>query len=188
MRRLWRSLVPALAILLTIASASVSAGCDRDDDGWQPQAQFAPSKRPAFGARVTDGRLQIWTAPRCLNVREVHITFGLGGPELVLTAAGADLPTVERLTVGGPYPGLTVSQAPPADFDWRTPKLLFVNVESTPKGFAGTTEMAEILGGSAAHPDDTFWFDGVGWLNPAEVAAQEGTKFLGICTPDPAKK
>ncbi len=48
-----------------------------------------------------------------------------------------------------------------------------------------TTELAEVIKGSAEHPDDTYWFQGVGWLNPAQVKKQDGKTFLATCTDSP---
>ena len=138
--------------------------------------------RPAFGARVTDGKLDIWVPPGCAGVRSVEVGFGFG-PELVLTDASG-MATLDRFTVGGPYPaGLTVTEAPPPDFDWRAVEYLFVDVDSTPKGWAGTSRMADVVEGSDSHPDDTFYFGGVGWLDPEGVAEREGKEFAGVCRP-----
>ena len=38
---------------------------------------------------------------------------------------------------------------------------------------------------SADHPDDTYWFQGVGWLNPDEVKKQDGKTFLRHVHPEP---
>lgn len=156
--------------------------CDSDDDGWNPAAQFAPEKRPAFGAREADGKLQIWMPPGCVGVRSIELTFGRHGPDLVLTATSGTA-TLDRFTVGSPDPGLTVTEAPPPDFDWRTVDELHLNVESTPKGFAAVSAVADIVDGSGDHPDNTFFFDGVGWLDPEGVAARIGKDFEGVCTP-----
>jgi hypothetical protein len=54
-------------------------------------------------------------------------------------------------------------------------------------GWATSTDLAEVIKGSRQHPADTYWFQDVGWLNPADVAAKDGKTFLATCTPDPAK-
>lgn len=79
-------------------------------------------------------------------------------------AAGVD---VEHLTFGSPYPGFNVLKPLPPEFDWRKAKSLGV-----------LTEVFEL---SAHHPDDTYWFQGVGWLNPADVAEHDGKDFLTVC-------
>jgi hypothetical protein len=37
-------------------------------------------------------------------------------------------------------------------------------------GFPSTTDVAEVRNGSADHPDDTYYFQGVGWLSIADAA------------------
>ncbi|WP_395306807.1 hypothetical protein V4U86_15185 [Mycobacterium sp. AMU20-3851] len=159
--------------------AAGSAGCRTDPTS--TDAQFAPPMLPSFGARVTDGKLEIWMPPGCRDVRRVEVGFGLG-PKLVLTDASGTA-TMDRFTVGGPYPGLTVTEAPPPDFDWRAEEYLFLNVESTPGGYPGTSVVADIVDGSDSHPADTFYFYGVGWLDPDGVAQREGKDFAGVCRP-----
>ncbi|WP_165692697.1 hypothetical protein [Mycolicibacterium fortuitum] len=34
---------------------------------------------------------------------------------------------------------------------------------------------------SAQHPPDTYYFEGQGWLNPADVDARDGTSMQTIC-------
>ena len=52
-------------------------------------------------------------------------------------------------------------------------------------GWGSTTQLAEVIKGSAEHPDDTYWFQGVGWLNPAQVKEQDAKTFLATCTDSP---
>ncbi|OCB54810.1 hypothetical protein A5722_19175 [Mycobacterium vulneris] len=170
----------ALAVLLSLLVAMGFSACRTGDRPWS-DAPFAAPTRPAFGARVTDGKLEIWVPPGCVGVRSVEVGFGFG-PKLVLTDSSGTA-TLDRLTVGGPYPGLTVTEAPPPDFDWRTEEYLFLNVQSTPGGYPATARMAEVVAGSNSHPADTFFFDGVGWLDPEGVAQKEGKEFEGVCTP-----
>jgi hypothetical protein len=54
-------------------------------------------------------------------------------------------------------------------------------------GWGSHTNLATVIGESGQHPEDTYWFQDVGWLNPAQVAAQDGKTFLATCTADPAK-
>jgi hypothetical protein len=51
-----------------------------------------------------------------------------------------------------------------------------------------SVDLAEVLRGSAQHPDGTYWFQDVGWLDQAAVADKNGKTFLATCTPEPAKK
>lgn len=150
-----------------------------------------PANRPtvprSFGARVTNGRLAIWTGSRCPLTTEVILTFQPGQADLVLKAqsAGRDF---ERLTVGEPSADFDTVHDLPRGFDWRTAQSLLLRVDADHAGWPTTTQLAEVFRGSPLYADDTYFFQGVGWLNPAEVAAKDGTFFLGTCTPDPGKK
>lgn len=182
MTRRGQAVVAAVCVALVAA-----AGCHRSNN-WRPNAPFAPSLRPAFGARVTDGKLRIWTGSRCTGVTRVALTFEPSPAELVLTSQrGAD---VERLTLGGDYPGLQIAQPLPDGFDWHTEDSLRISVYGGPGGggLGSSTDLAEAIDGSEQHPVDTYWFQGVGWLDPDDVAARDGKTFLATCTPDPAKK
>ncbi len=174
----------AFAAALTVV-ASLVAGCD--DDGWEPAAPFAPSLRPAFGARATDGALRIWTGSRCENVTRMNFTFDPGGTKLDMTSAGESGVEVDHLTIGKPYPGLEIAKPLPAGFDWRTAKSLMLWLSAEPATWGSSTDIATVVDGSDEHPEDTYWFQDVGWLNPEQVAAQDGKTFLATCTPDPAK-
>jgi hypothetical protein len=94
----------------------------------------------------------------------------------------------EYFTLGDPSSGLEVFDPLPDGFDWRTQNSLSLVVYAKPADWDATTDLAEIIKGSADHPEDTYWFQGVGWLNPADVAAKDGKTFLATCTPEPAKK
>jgi len=168
------------AVLVALVAVAGLVGC-RTENTSRSDAPFAAPMMTAFGARVTDGKLEIWVPPGCSGVRSVEVGFGFG-PELVLTDASGTA-MFDRFTVGGPYPGLTVTEAPPPGFDWRAVEYLFLDVKSTPQGWAGTSRMADIVDGSDSHPADTFYFDGVGWLDPAGVAEREGKEFAGVCRP-----
>lgn len=173
----------ALAVVLL-------AGC-HTEQGWHPSAPFAPSLRPAFGARVTDGQLRIWTGSPCVGTR-FAFAFEPSRAELVLTSDAEQGATVEYLILGGPYPaGLVISKPLPEGFDWRSQESLRISIYGGSHSYGGwgsTTDLTEVIRGSTQHPPDTYWFQDVGWLNPAEVAAQDGKSFLATCTPDPAKK
>lgn len=178
-----------LSAIFTLVVALLAA-C-RTDHGWDPSAPFAPSLRPAFGARVTDGQLRIWTGSPCVGTR-FALTFDPSREELVLTSSAEKGAQVEYLTLGGPYPpDLLISRPLPKGFDWRTQESMRISIYGGAHSYGGwgsTTDLAEVIRGSARHPADTYWFQDVGWLNPAEVAAQDGKTFLATCTPDPAKK
>lgn len=176
-------------------------GCrSSDDDGWHPDAQFAPSLRPAFGARVTGGELQLWTGSPCVGVTRLSVVFDLatsGSAETVWTVprgattssrgANGSGVTVERFTLGMAPEGLTVSEPLSAGYDWRSAATAHLLVDGPPVTWGSSVELAEVTKNSAAHPDDTYYFQDVGWLDPAQVAAQDGKTFLTTCTPDPAK-
>lgn len=148
-----------------------------------------PSLMPAFGARVTDGRLQIWTGSHCVGVMSVILSFEPSRAELELRAQAESGAEVERLTLGGPYPtGLQVFQPLPDGFDWHTEESMGIAVYGGTGRWGTSTDLAEVIKGSSEHPPDTYWFQDVGWLNPADVAAKDGRTFLATCTDDPAKK
>ncbi|BBX12683.1 hypothetical protein MNVM_17640 [Mycobacterium novum] len=155
--------------------------------GCPAKAPWAPSLPPAFGARVTNGKLQIWTGSPCVGVTRIALYFGPSTAELTLTSPeGVD---IELLTLGGPYPvGMTESQPLPADFEWRNEKTMGFSTYGGSSRWGTSTDLTEVIEGSGTHPEDTFWFQDVGWLNPAQVAAQDGRTFLATCTADPAKK
>ncbi|ORW79221.1 hypothetical protein AWC26_16650 [Mycobacterium shimoidei] len=144
---------------------------------------------PAFGARVTDGKLRIWTGSRCVGVTDISISFEPGRAELKLSSRSETGVDVEYFTLGGPYPaGLEISKPLPDGFDWRAEKSMFLSPHGGSSHWGTSTDLAEVLKGSDQHPADTYWFQGVGWLSPADVAAKDGKRFLAVCTPDPAKK
>ena len=168
-------------ILSAVALASCGLFSDLEQD-------FSPSLPQAYGARMTDGELRVWTGSRCTEIKQLAFFFHPHGVELLLTSnnfirttnkeAGTD---VEYLTLG-PNPGWTITEPLPAGFDWKTAK-------SFRLAGAGVGEkavdIATIVEESALHPIDTYWFQGIGWLSPADVAAKDGKTFLAACTPDP---
>lgn len=176
--------------VLLVLVVVLLAGC-RTEQGWHPSAPFAPSLRPAFGARVTDGQLRIWTGSPCVGTR-FAFAFEPSRAELVLTSAVEKGAEVEYLPLGGPYPsGLVMSQSLPEGFDWRGQESMRISIYGGAYSYGGwgsTTDIAEVIQGSGQHPADTYWFQDVGWLNPAEVAAQDGKTFLATCSRDPAKE
>src|SRR3981189_1277693 len=109
--------IRSVGAMVATAAVVVLAACHGGGDDWSPEEQFAPSLRPAFGARVTDGQLRIWTGSPCAGVTRLALTFDPDEAELVLTAPHERPATVEHLTLGGPYPELTVADSLPAGFD-----------------------------------------------------------------------
>jgi len=179
-----RGVSAALAATTVVA---VLAACHGGDD-WSPDAQFAPSLRPAFGARVTDGRLHIWTGSRCVDVVRVMLTFEPDRSRLVLTAPRERPASVEHLTLGGPYPGLEVTEPLPDGFDWRNAESIRISVDGDTVSWGSSVTVADVVEDSGQHPRDSYYFERVGWLNADDVAAQDGRTFLATCTPDPAKQ
>lgn len=172
----------ARAIAITLAVLAIS-GCQIL--GKNPQA---PSLPPVFGARITDGQLHFWTGTPCTQVSRVAIAFSPGGAQLVLKPPANEWAQLEFLTLDGPNPGLNVAQSLPGGFDWHTAKT--VDLWMTAQEGAGSTptNIADIIAGSPEHPDDTYYFQGFGWLNPAQISAMNRKQLLTICTPDPAKQ
>ncbi len=195
MRSLPRPLALLLSGLLSVGLLGGLSGCHRSSDdasqggGWNPSAQFAPSLRPAFGARMTDGQLQIWTGSSCVGVTRLAITLDAGKAnkaETVLTA-GSGGATVERVTLGTAPQGLTVKDALPAGYDWSTASTAALSLYGPAATWGSSVDLAQVRSGSASHPANTYFFQGVGWLDAAQVAAQNGKTFLATCTLDPAK-
>ena len=140
----------------------------------------------AFGARVTDGELQLWTGAPCPGVTRVTVRFSADA-KLVLDPADGKRSELDHLDLDGPYPGWKVAQALPANFDWSTAEQVDLWIDGGEGEGSKRALMADIINGSDQHPADTFWFQDVGWLNPAQVADLDGKIFLTVCTPDPGK-
>lgn len=177
----------AVSATALIASLVALTGCDGDRRDWST-AQFAPSLEPSWGVRETDGRLQIWTGSPCVGITQISLSHNMGGPKLVLKPIRPEGAAVEYLTLGGPYPGLAVAESWPDGLDWRSADQLVLQVDGKDVHFGSTTQVSDITAGSPGHPQDTYWFDGVGWMSPADVAAQDGKTFTAVCTPDPLPK
>ncbi|OKH78945.1 hypothetical protein EB75_25670 [Mycobacterium sp. ST-F2] len=161
-----------------------------------------PSLSPEFGIRVTDGKLHIWTGSPCRGTTAIDLTFDrehsdsaalkLEATRLPEVAQSHKVPPnpgteVEYFTVGGPYPGFDVVQPLPPGFDWRTAETVSFRADGAPTAWGSTSKLAEAIKESDRHPADTYWFQGVGWLNPQDVGAQDGTTFLALCSRDPAQ-
>ncbi|WP_024803578.1 hypothetical protein [Nocardia sp. BMG51109] len=173
--------------MLAATAVLALTGACRSDGGWHPDAQFAPSLRPAFGARVTDGQLRIWTGSPCRDVTRLALAFGPERAEWVLTAPTEHPATAEHLTLGQTGPGFAVATPLPAGFDWRTAQWVRISVYG-PEAWGSYATIADVIDGSARHPDDTYLFQDVGWLDTAGVATGNGKTFLTTCTPDPARR
>jgi hypothetical protein len=170
-----------VAAWLMLAAAAVSVSCACDDLG-------RPSLNPAFGARDVGGQLHVWTGSTCHQVTELSLVFDPNQDdrvELDMRAPGESGVDVDHFTVGEPVPGLTVTQPLPADFDWRSAESVRISVTSADGGWGTTTQLAEVREASSEHPADSYWFQDVGWLNPAEVSEQDGKTFLATCTSKP---
>ncbi|KAA0116892.1 hypothetical protein [Mycolicibacterium sp. P9-22] len=158
------------------------SGCSLIGD--DPEAASLP---PVFGARVTDGALQLSTGTPCGEVSRVVVLFTPDAGRLTLAPISGTT-RVDQLTVGGPYDGLRVTEPLPDGFDWRTAEEVTLIV-TAPVGSGSTpTRISEVIDGSSEHPGDTFYFQGIGWLDPQQVAEQNRRSLLTICTTDPAKQ
>ena len=168
------------SMALSVTAGLLLTGCSVTGD--DPEVASLP---PVFGARVTDGRVQLSTGTPCTNVSRVVVTFTPGAARLILSAPQGVSTGVETLTIGGPYPGLDVVEAPPESFDWRSEREVLMIVDADPAGAGATpTGIADIIDGSDANPG-SFYYAGIGWLDPAEVAERNGRSLLTACTPDP---
>jgi hypothetical protein len=180
-----------VAATVLVLAGAVSA-CERDDtglpdDGWDPDAQFAPSLRPAFGARVDDGRLRFTTGSPCRGVTRLRIVFDPGSSrstEAVLTAPAPGV-VLEEFDPTGAVEGFAVEQALPDGFDWTAAEEATFGLEGVQQSWGAWVELDQVRAGSDEHPEDTFWFQDVGWLDPAAVAERDGVDFLTTCTADP---
>jgi hypothetical protein len=169
-------------VALAVAVLGLS-GCN-DEHGYDPPPG-APSLLPVWGARETDGTLRISMGSPCTNVKTITVSHNMAGPRLILTSSRPEGASVEYLTVGGPYPGFTVTEQWPAGLDWRSADQLVLQVDGKGVTFGATTRVSDIVDGSPNHPADTYLFEGAGWLNPADVAAKDGKDFATVCTPNP---
>jgi hypothetical protein len=168
-------------MVLVISTLAVS-GCGF----FGPDPEVA-SRPPVFGARVTDGQLRLWTGTPCTDVTQVTVTFSPGSARLILKPASGRGPEVEYLTLDGPNAGLDATERLPDGFDWRTSETILLIVDAATGAGSTPTSVAEIVDGSAQHPDDTYYFQGFGWLDRNQVAEQNGKSLLTVCTADPNK-
>lgn len=191
-----RLTVGAVALMLLVAIC----GCDPHH-----RRYLGPELPVAFGVRVTDGKLRIWTGSPCIGTTSINLMFKTSpdaAETLRLQTPGKSLQVnpppgasrddiapdpgvqVEYLTLSEPYLGFDVVHALPPGFDWQTARNLLISLDGPPNSWPGQTDLAEAIDGSAQNPG-RYWFDGFGWLDPAEVAAKNGKTLLTLCEPDP---
>lgn len=152
-----------------------------------PDPAKRESQESVIGVRVTDGALQFWTGAPCPADDRVVVTFQPGQTETVLQKKG-DL-GIEHISLDRPDPEFTVSRPLPHDFDWRTAESVLLRLFSTAQVrvhdpnlvWSKSTQLAVPIAESALHPPDTYYFEGIGWLNPADVAARDGSAMHTIC-------
>ncbi|MDO9454497.1 hypothetical protein [Nocardioides sp.] len=169
-------------------SADGSAGGSAGGGEWDPDAPFAPSLRPAFGARVDGERLTFSTGTPCHDVTRIRIVFDpytAGSTDTILTATEPGR-TVETFDPTGVVTGFTVEEGLPSGFDWRESDTATFELKGSDFEWGSTVDLDEPVAASPDHPTDVFFFQGVGWLDPAAVAAGNGDTFLTPCTADPA--
>ncbi|WP_066899004.1 hypothetical protein [Mycolicibacterium houstonense] len=154
-----------------------------------PDPAKRESEESVVGVRVTDGGLRFWTGAPCPVEDGVVLTFQPGQAETILRKNSSPGTDIERISLDKPEPNFTVIRALPHDFDWRTAQSALVRlfdaeqlrVHDRNLVWSKTTQLAIPIAESAQHPPDTYYFEGQGWLNPADVAARDGTSMQTIC-------
>lgn len=177
-----------------IAIGTVAGGSACRQDGWDPDAQFAPSLRPVVGVRVDDGEVRLWLGRACEGVTGVRAVLETDGGADARFAATAPDPGVRllrmRLTDDGrdvrTRSGLEVIEPLPADFEVGTADELVLSLAGA-TAWGTRTELRDVVEGSPKHDPDTYYFDQIGWLGPEQVADRDGEDFLTPCTPDPER-
>ena len=169
---------------------AVMTGCDHAPDPyWNSHAPGSPSLPRDVGIRVTDGHLDIWTGSPCREVTRIHATFQRPGTYYYyfdsVDPGGGEL---ERLRYGEDVPGFTPTRVPEPGFDWRdVERLFFVVLMNDGDGMDAGSDLQKVFDNSDKHPEDTYYFQHAGWLDPVGVAAEDGKSFLTLCTPDPVR-
>ncbi|MFI9504769.1 hypothetical protein [Nocardia sp. NPDC052566] len=164
-----------IAILVAVAALLTSCGIFS-----QYEQDRSPGLPRALGARVTAGELRIWMGARCFGSTHLTFLFHPSETSVLLVADNGDETEFEYVTLGL-NPGWTISKPLPAGFDWTKEK----RFTFSGSGQGGHSDIETIMKDSAAHPDDTYWFEDVGWLNPVDLAAKDGKTFLAACSPNP---
>jgi hypothetical protein len=179
--------VRPLPLLGAVAVVLGLAACDTGDD-WSPDAQFAPSLRPAIGVRVTDGDLRLWTGTPCRRVTRAALTFDAGTDDSVtwvLTSRRERGAVLDELDMDGPNRGFTVTGPLPDGYDWSDADQVSFSADAADEVWGTNTDLDVVREGSADHAADVYYFDQVGWLDPEGVEERNGEDFLTPCTPDP---
>ncbi len=174
--------------MVAVAAVLGLAACDTGDD-WSPDAQFAPSLRPALGVRVTDGDLRFWTGTPCRRVTRVALTFDAGTDESVSWVLGSRRArgvVLTRLSLAGSHRGFTVTEPLPEGFDWTDADRVSFSADAAGEVWGTTTDLDVVRDESDDHAADVYYFDQVGWLGHDGVAERNGEDFLTPCTPDPS--
>ncbi|MGH9381032.1 MAG: hypothetical protein ACRD2Z_10535 [Thermoanaerobaculia bacterium] len=180
-----------LVILGAVVIAAIGAlAAYKSCSDWDPAAQFAPPLRPAFGARVVDGELELWTGTPCHDVTEVAIVFDSGTAERVRRDLAAIEPgiTLETFRPAGDNAGMVVERELPDGFDWRQAETVTFLVEGSDGYWSAEAKIDEVVDGSDDHPEGTYLFQEVGWLDTTAVAEKNGETFLTVCTTAPAEE
>jgi hypothetical protein len=179
----------ALLGALGVVALLGPVACDTDGDEWDPDAQFAPSLRPAIGVRADDGDLLLWTGTPCRRVTRVALTFDLPGEDSArweLTSRRPGGAVLERFRLDRPPRGFRVSEQLPVGFDWEDADRVAFTGDGAGGVWGTNTDLDVIRAESADQADDDYWFDQVGWLDAEGVAEGNSEEFLTPCTPDPA--
>ncbi|MDA4086562.1 hypothetical protein MHAS_03743 [Mycolicibacterium hassiacum DSM 44199] len=146
-----------------------------------------PGIPETFGARVTDGKLRIWTVTPCTESNGYSLRFRPPDPTYrdiwyeVWNSQDSPPVEIEHLTFGEEPEGMSTRRPLPDGFDWRTMQSVELGIHRPAYHREGVVDVAEVLAGSASHADDTYYFQGVGWLTPDEARDQEGRTFLSPC-------
>lgn len=168
-------------IAVVVSVAAMLVACDTHG----PRQRLGrPSLPVQFGLRVTDGQLRIWTGSPCQDVTWVSLRF-TDDARFVWQPPPGEVADVEYLVVNGANPGLDVVETPPQGFTLQNAEFADLTVYAARDELPSRVRIADVVTGSRDHPDDTYYFGAAGWLNAAEVAAQDGETFLAPCSEDP---
>ncbi|MEV6358917.1 hypothetical protein [Nocardia asteroides] len=165
------------AVLVAATAVLTSCGIFGKD-----QVDLRPGLPDAFGARITDGELRIWTGSRCVGAERAVVAFEPSHAALILVPESGTGTDIEYLTLGS-NTGWKISEPLPPGFEWRKENKLYLTQIDAGSGVAADIET--IVRESAEHPADTYWFQGVGWLDVDDVAAKDGKTFRSFCSPHP---
>jgi len=99
-------------------------------------------------------------------------------------------------SVDEPLAGFSMSALPagsqivrtlPEEFDWRKSPGIWVSLQFSDSSWSWSTgisgrDLDEVMA-SDQHPSDEYYFSGIGWSTPSEVAARDGVNLLTVCHP-----